>query len=55
MDYPQYIDVGVSYRPNEKWNFEFNLDWTDWDAINTSRSEQPALPPERERLMVVQA
>lgn len=36
LEYPQYIDVGVSYRPNEDWNFEFNLDWTDWDDIDVS-------------------
>lgn len=43
MDYPQYIDVGVSYRPDDKWNFEFNLDWTDWDSINTSVFEGTAI------------
>ncbi|MEI7928573.1 MAG: outer membrane protein transport protein [Verrucomicrobiales bacterium] len=34
LDYPMNIGGGVSYRPDDKWNFEFNLDWTDWDAVN---------------------
>lgn len=37
LDYPMYIVGGVSYRPNDKWNFEFNLDWTDWDSVNDAR------------------
>lgn len=34
LDFPQNIVAGVSYRPNDKWNFEFDLDWTDWDVVN---------------------
>jgi long-chain fatty acid transport protein len=34
LDYPMNIVGGVSYRPDDKWNFEFNLDWTDWDSVN---------------------
>jgi len=36
LTFPQYIVGGVSYRPTEDWNFEFNLDWTDWDSVNDS-------------------
>jgi long-chain fatty acid transport protein len=43
LDYPQYIDVGVSYRPNDDWNFEFNLDWTDWDSVDTATFKGTAL------------
>jgi long-chain fatty acid transport protein len=32
--FPQFIDVGVSYRPTELWNFEVNLDWTDWEDLD---------------------
>jgi long-chain fatty acid transport protein len=32
--FPDHIVGGVSYRPNEQWNFEFNLDWTNWDQVN---------------------
>lgn len=34
LDFPLNIDAGISFRPNEKWNLEFNLDWTDWDSVN---------------------
>jgi long-chain fatty acid transport protein len=36
VDFPFYIVGGVSYRPDDRWNFEFNLDWTDWDSVNDS-------------------
>jgi long-chain fatty acid transport protein len=36
LHFPQFIVGGVSYRPNDDWNFEFNLDWTDWDQVNDS-------------------
>ncbi|MCP5536060.1 MAG: outer membrane protein transport protein [Akkermansiaceae bacterium] len=36
LTFPQHIDAGVSYRPNSRWNIEFNVDWTDWDAVNAS-------------------
>ncbi|MGJ8648781.1 MAG: OmpP1/FadL family transporter [Opitutaceae bacterium] len=32
--FPESIVFGYSYRPNEKWNIEFNLDWTNWDKVN---------------------
>tara|TARA_B110000908_G_scaffold111925_1_gene131266 strand:+ start:1301 stop:2512 length:1212 start_codon:yes stop_codon:yes gene_type:complete len=32
--FPMSIDAGVSYRPNQNWNFEVNVDWTDWNALN---------------------
>ena len=35
FDMPQTITVGYSFRPADDWNFEFNLDWTDWDNLNT--------------------
>lgn len=34
LNFPQYIVGGISYRPTEDWNIEFNLDWTDWDSVN---------------------
>ncbi len=37
VDFPYFIVGGVSYRPNDCWNFEFNLDWTDWDSVNDTR------------------
>lgn len=32
--FPESIVAGYSYRPNEKWNIEFNLDWTNWDKVD---------------------
>ncbi len=37
--YPESIIFGYSYRPNERWNFEFNADWTNWDRVNTLEIE----------------
>jgi len=33
--FPQHMVAGWSYRPTEKWNFEVNVDWTDWNTLNT--------------------
>jgi long-chain fatty acid transport protein len=35
VQFPQYVALGVSFRPTENWNFEFDADWTDWDNVNT--------------------
>lgn len=32
---PQNIAAGLSWRPTPKWNIEFNVDWTDWNQLNT--------------------
>jgi long-chain fatty acid transport protein len=31
--FPQFAVGGVSFRPTEKWNLEFDLDWTDWNSV----------------------
>ena len=33
--FPQNIIVGWSFRPTTNWNFEVNVDWTDWDDLDT--------------------
>ena len=33
--FPQYVMAGYSFRPTPDWNFELDLDWTDWDSLNT--------------------
>ena len=35
VDFPQIITAGVSFRPNENWNIEFNVDYTEWNSLNT--------------------
>lgn len=37
MEFPAFVVGGVSFRPDDKWNIEFNLDWTDWDRVNDSK------------------
>ena len=32
--FPEYLDVGVGYRPFNDWLFEVNIDWTNWDEVN---------------------
>lgn len=47
--FPQVVVFGYSFRPTPDWNFEFNVDWTDWDNLNTvtvrqQKSADVALP-----------
>lgn len=32
--FPQNIVLGYAFTPSEDWNFEFNIDWTDWERLN---------------------
>ncbi len=41
--FPQYLDMGVAYTPNEDWSLEVNVDWTDWDSVDQSVFEGTAL------------
>jgi long-chain fatty acid transport protein len=41
---PQFIVVGYSFRPTPEWNFEVNVDWTDWDNFNSSPLRQQTSP-----------
>lgn len=35
LDFPQIISAGISYRPTTNWNIEVNVDYTDWNTLNT--------------------
>jgi long-chain fatty acid transport protein len=35
LKFPQHIIAGWSYRPTPQWNFEFNVDWTDWERVDS--------------------
>lgn len=35
FDFPEVIIAGWSYRPTPQWNLEVNIDWTNWDRLNT--------------------
>jgi long-chain fatty acid transport protein len=47
LPFAQFAAVGISFRPNKKWNFEADVDWTDWDSMgstifkNTPLGDQP--------------
>ncbi len=42
IDFPQFVVAGVSFRPNDRWNVEVDVDWTDWDALNTLVFRKPS-------------
>jgi long-chain fatty acid transport protein len=35
LNFPQVVTAGVSFRPTPNWNVEVNVDWTDWDTLDT--------------------
>jgi long-chain fatty acid transport protein len=35
LPFPQVIIGGYSFRPTPAWNLEVDLDWTDWNRVNT--------------------
>lgn len=35
IPFPQTLSGGISYRPTEKWNIEADVEWINWDAVNT--------------------
>lgn len=39
LDFPQMLAGGVSFRPDTNWNIEVNVDWTDWDVVESARIE----------------
>jgi len=42
LPFPQFVMAGVSFRPNDRWNVEVDIDWTDWDALNTVTFQKPS-------------
>jgi long-chain fatty acid transport protein len=36
LNFPQIASGGVSFRPTTNWNFEVDVDWTDWDTVQTA-------------------
>lgn len=42
--FPQWVTAGYSFRPTPKWNLEFDLDWTDWNTLNTVYVHQAGAP-----------
>ena len=44
INFPQYAVIGLSYRPNKNWNFEADVDYTDWDVFNSVRFNKATAP-----------
>jgi long-chain fatty acid transport protein len=36
LDFPQIVSGGISFRPTTNWNFEVDIDWTDWDRVKSA-------------------
>lgn len=35
LEYPQIVSAGISFRPSPKWNIEIDVDWSDWNSLDT--------------------
>jgi len=35
IPFPRIASGGISYRPNENWNIEADVDWANWDTLDT--------------------
>jgi long-chain fatty acid transport protein len=46
FDFPAVAVAGYAFRPTDKWKFEFDLDWTDWQSVDdiTIRFDSPGMP-----------
>ena len=40
--YPLDVDGGISFRPTEKWNLEFDADYNDWSELGNLSIHQSA-------------
>ena len=41
VSYPQMVTVGYAYRPSEKLKLEADVEWVNWDALNTPKFRSP--------------
>ena len=35
LEIPQSAAIGYSYKPNEEWTFNFDVEWTDWSSVES--------------------
>ncbi|MBX3739900.1 MAG: outer membrane protein transport protein [Akkermansiaceae bacterium] len=40
---PARASIGYSFRPKPGWNFEVNVEWLDWDSLNTLTLESDSI------------
>lgn len=45
FEFPYTAVLGLSYRPNEDWNIEFNADYSNWSSIDDVTIQQSGTPP----------
>ncbi len=41
MDFPQSVTAGYAFRPTRKLKLEVDVEWTNWDTLNTVRVNSP--------------
>jgi long-chain fatty acid transport protein len=41
---PARVTAGYSFRPAKGWNIEANIDWLDWDTLNTLQLRADTVP-----------
>lgn len=44
FEFPEVLIVGYSWRPTPLWNLEVNLDWTNWNRLDTVVVNKPSGP-----------
>lgn len=42
FEFPEVVIAGWSFRPTPDWNLEVNLDWTNWDRLDTVTIRKPS-------------
>lgn len=42
--FPRNVVAGISFRPTPDWNFEFDIDWTEWSRLGTVVIRQASVP-----------
>ena len=46
LDFPLTAVFGISWRPNERWNIEYNADYTRWSSFDRSEIQQGEQAPQ---------
>ena len=41
LELPQSVALGYSFRPNDKWTFNFDTEWMDWSSIEQQNFDFP--------------
>jgi long-chain fatty acid transport protein len=42
LPFPDIVTTGYSFRPTPLWNLEVNVDWTNWERLNTVVIDAPS-------------